>query len=332
MSDTPNASPDLPERGSSEPPDKTVAAGSAPGSGSGPASRRTLLAAVAAVVVVMVVIGLIITRSGDTPATLADLPLTGPTTAVLADKAAAGPLETVPPGSVATETDPVPAAPPPTGTPHVDPLPASPFLVASPNRPGALAVYPSPGATSPKVSLPNPVQPNAKEPQVTVPLVLLVKSDAGNGWLEVYLPIRPNGSTGFIRASEVTQAPHDYHIEVRLSAFNLKVFNAGTVILDAPIAVADDTTPTPPGLYFTNMLLQPTDPKGPYGTYAYGLSGYSDVLQSFGGGPGQLGIHGTNEPQKMGQKVSHGCVRLRNQDIEKLAKILPLGVPVQIFP
>ena len=90
-------------------------------------------------------------------------------------------------------------------------------------------------------------------------------------------------------------------------------------------------TPTPGGLYFTNMLLQPPDPNGPYGTYAYGLSGYSDTLQTFNNGPGQLGIHGTNEPGKMGQNVSNGCIRLRNQDIEKLAGILPLGVPVQIF-
>ncbi len=278
----------------------------------------------------MVVIGLLITRSSDAPASLANLPTTSGLAAGVA--AAAGPLETVPPGSVVTETDPVPAVPPSTAIPNVDPLPASPFLVATPTGSGALAVYPNPGAAKPKVSLPNPVMPNAKEPNVTVPLVLLAKAPAADGWVEVYLPIRPNGTTGFVRAADVTLAPHEYHIEVRLGAFNLKVFRGNEVILDAPIAIADDSTPTPPGLYFTNMLLQPTDPKGPYGTYAYGLSGYSNVLQSFGGGPGQLGIHGTNEPQKMGQKVSHGCVRLRNQDIEKLAKILPLGVPVQIFP
>ena len=111
----------------------------------------------------------------------------------------------------------------------------------------------------------------------------------------------------------------------------LKVFKGDEVILDSPIAAASANTPTPGGLYFTNMLLQPPDPNGPYGTYAYGLSGYSDTLSSFNGGPGQLGIHGTNDPSKMGQNVSNGCIRLRNQDIEKLAGILPLGVPVQIF-
>jgi lipoprotein-anchoring transpeptidase ErfK/SrfK len=313
---TPPPSPENDDAAESTGP-KTAAA---PG---GQASRRPLIAAGVAVVVLMVVIGLLITRNSDStvPATSA-----APTT-VATDLAAAGVLETVPPGSAEPPTTVDPAKPV-----SVDPLPASPFLVASPNRPGGLPVYPSAAATAPKVTLPNPVVPNAKEPKVTVPLVVLVKQDVGNGWLEVYLPIRPNGSTGFIRSADVKLTPHTYHIEVRLGAFNLKAFKDGKVILDAPIAIADDSTPTPPGLYFTNMLLQPTDPKGAYGTYAYGLSGYSDVLQSFGGGPGQLGIHGTNEPQKMGQKVSHGCVRLRNQDIEQLAKILPLGVPVQIFP
>jgi lipoprotein-anchoring transpeptidase ErfK/SrfK len=170
------------------------------------------------------------------------------------------------------------------------------------------------------------------DPNAAVPLVMLVRDKAPEaGWVEVFLPVRPNGSTGFVLASDVTLSTHDYHIEVQLSAYRLKAYDGDQVILDAPIAAASSNTPTPGGLYYTNMLLQPPDPNGPYGTYAYGLSGFSDTLQTFDGGPGQLGIHGTNDPSKMGQNVSHGCIRLRNQDIEKLAPILPLGVPVQIF-
>jgi lipoprotein-anchoring transpeptidase ErfK/SrfK len=55
------------------------------------------------------------------------------------------------------------------------------------------------------------------------------------------------------------------------------------------------------------------------------------VLQTFNGGPGQLGIHGTNQPQLLGTKVSHGCIRMSNEDITRLAGILPLGVPVEIL-
>ena len=81
-------------------------------------------------------------------------------------------------------------------------------------------------------------------------------------------------------------------------------------------------TPTPNGTYYITDLLQPPNPDSVYGTYAYGLSGFSEVLNSFGGGDGQVGIHGTNDPASIGKDVSHGCIRLNNADIEKLAENL----------
>jgi lipoprotein-anchoring transpeptidase ErfK/SrfK len=76
----------------------------------------------------------------------------------------------------------------------------------------------------------------------------------------------------------------------------------------------------------------PPTANGPYGPYAYGLSGFSNVLTSFGSGDGVIGIHGTNEPWLIGKDVSHGCIRMRNDDIERLAQFLPLGTPVEIRP
>ncbi len=67
-----------------------------------------------------------------------------------------------------------------------------------------------------------------------------------------------------------------------------------------------------------------------YGTFAYGLSGFSNVLKSFAGGSGVIGLHGTNDPSVIGQDVSAGCIRMRNEDIERLVPILPLGTPVEI--
>ncbi len=94
--------------------------------------------------------------------------------------------------------------------------------------------------------------------------------------------------------------------------------------------MAKNNTPTPGGIYYLVELIQPPDPNGDYGPYAYGLSGYSNTLTSFNGGPGQLGIHGTDDPAGIGTQVSHGCIRMSNADITQLAKILPLGTPVQI--
>jgi lipoprotein-anchoring transpeptidase ErfK/SrfK len=113
-----------------------------------------------------------------------------------------------------------------------------------------------------------------------------------------------------------------------LSAHSLTVFNAAKEVYAFPIGVGKATTPTPNGRYYIKELLKPPNPNGDYGPFAYGLSGFSDAVPNYNGGSGVLGIHGTNEPDKVGTDVSHGCIRLRNADIERLAAILPLGTPV----
>jgi lipoprotein-anchoring transpeptidase ErfK/SrfK len=183
-------------------------------------------------------------------------------------------------------------------------------------------IFDAPNAARSSRSLANPTADGA-------PLVFLVDG-AQAGWLRVLLPVRPNGSTGWIRTADVTLSRHNFHIEVSLAGFRMKVYRGTEIILDVPVGVAKDNTPTPGGRYYTTELLKPPDPNTVYGTYAYGLSGFSEVLQSFNGGPGQLGIHGTNDPSSIGKKVSSGCIRMNNADIEKLAVLLPLGVPVII--
>jgi lipoprotein-anchoring transpeptidase ErfK/SrfK len=76
--------------------------------------------------------------------------------------------------------------------------------------------------------------------------------------------------------------------------------------------------------------LKQSDPTGPYGQYAFGLSAFSNVLCHFGGGPREIGLHGTDEPQLLGTSMSHGCIRVNNSIIGRLAGILPLGTPVVI--
>ena len=48
------------------------------------------------------------------------------------------------------------------------------------------------------------------------------------------------------------------------------------------------------------------------------------------GGDGRLGIHGTNNPSGIGRRISHGCIRVRNPVIRRMARVLPLGTPVHI--
>jgi lipoprotein-anchoring transpeptidase ErfK/SrfK len=183
-------------------------------------------------------------------------------------------------------------------------------------------VYDTATAAAPSRTLPNP-QPSGS------PLVFVVEGTQG-GRLEVLLPVRPNGTKGFISRGDVTLSQHDYRIVVALGAHLITVSKGTAVIDEEPIGVGTRDTPTPGGVYYTKELYRLPNANGPYGPFAYALSGYSDVLTDFAGGDGVLGIHGTNDPSAIGHDVSHGCIRMSNAGITKLAQTLPLGVPVAI--
>lgn len=204
--------------------------------------------------------------------------------------------------------------------------------VATPRAEGEVVFRSAPSDdAAPVTTLANP-RPLATDPPVSIPLVLLVAQRQGD-WLEVYLPIRPNGSTGWLRAADVEISTHPWRIEAALDEFRLRVLRNDEVVFETDIGVARENAPTPGGLYYTTELLKPPDPDTVYGTYAFGLSGFSDTFEEFNGGPGQLGLHGTNEPELIGQAVSSGCIRLRNEDITYLVETLrlPLGVPVAVL-
>ena len=161
------------------------------------------------------------------------------------------------------------------------------------------------------------------------PLVLLVK-ERRPGWEKVYLPVRPNGSTGWVRDRQVALALNPYRIRVSLGEHTITVWKGAKVIHRGPAGVGRSVVPTPVGTYFLTGLMAQPNPWGAYGPYAFGTSAFSNVLYSFGGGPGQIGLHGTNNPASLGTNASHGCIRISNAGITKLARILPLGTPLRI--
>ncbi len=163
------------------------------------------------------------------------------------------------------------------------------------------------------------------------PLVFQVIAADTDGWLEVLLPIRPNGTTGWIERDDVELTVNPYRIEVDASRYTLTIYRYGREQLSTTIAIGNGATPTPIGDFYLIELLRPSNPDGVYGPFAYGLSGYSDTLDSFAGGEGVIGIHGTNRPELLGQDVSHGCIRVANPTIAEMTEFLPLGTPVSIF-
>jgi lipoprotein-anchoring transpeptidase ErfK/SrfK len=161
------------------------------------------------------------------------------------------------------------------------------------------------------------------------PLVFAVHGRRG-AWLHVASGRRPNASTGWIRQADVTLATTTYRVRVELRRHRLVVAHDGRVVMRARIGLGRAVSPTPTGRYFVTELLRPPDPHGFYGPYAFGLSAYSSVYTSFAGGDGQIGIHGTNAPASIGHDASHGCIRVANAVVTRLARRLPLGTPVTI--
>lgn len=162
------------------------------------------------------------------------------------------------------------------------------------------------------------------------PLTFLFVSRQGP-WLEVLLPVEPNGSKGWVREQEVVVEAVPYRLDVRTADHEMDLYESGALVRSFSVGIGKSGTPTPGGTFYLKELLQPPNPRGSYGPYAYGLSGFSQTLESFAGTDPVIGIHGTDDPSSIGRDVSAGCIRMRNSEITELAKLLPLGTPVRIL-
>ncbi len=216
----------------------------------------------------------------------------------------------------------------PAPTPCSAPLFTSPVNCVARPVGQTLRVYATPAAPSPSWTFSNPWLLN-NDPKLQVPQVLLVAARSGS-WVELLLPIRPNGTSGWVRAQDVVLSENPYRVTVALGVHRLTVYSGAGVVLTDTVAVGEPSTPTPTGTYYLRVLLKAPDPTTVYGPYAYGLSGHSEALTTFDGGDAELGIHGNNDASVLGKDISHGCIRMSNDKITYLASLLPLGTPVQI--
>ena len=160
-------------------------------------------------------------------------------------------------------------------------------------------------------------------------LVRGVREVDGVTWYDVWLPIRPNESHGWIRQGDVSIYTTTAKIVVHLATRRLVVYRRGAEVGSFPVAVGMPSLPTPTGIYYVDEKLLPTTPGGPYGVLALGLSAFQPRLPDWPlGGP--VAIHGTNEDALIGQAISHGCIRMHNADVLKVSAWVPTGSPVVI--
>jgi hypothetical protein len=147
------------------------------------------------------------------------------------------------------------------------------------------------------------------------------------GWVRVLLPARPNGSTGWLRAAGLEQARSSHLVRVHLGSRSLELYDEGTLVGSWTVAVGAPDTPTPVGRTF--VLGQLTDPGQSYSPVIIPLGTHSQTLDSYGGGPGTVAIHGWTDASVFGRAVSHGCVRVP-ADALAMIRTVPLGTPVVV--
>jgi lipoprotein-anchoring transpeptidase ErfK/SrfK len=168
------------------------------------------------------------------------------------------------------------------------------------------------------------------------PQSLLVLGSAVRGgqlWLRLLLPIRPDGTSAWIPRNRVTLSRTRYWLVVAKHRRLVQVYVDGALRDSFPAVIGKPATPTPDGLAAIYERDRQPDPAGFLGPWALPLTALSNVLRSFGGGPGRIAIHGRGGPSllnPLGSAASHGCIRIDNGPVTWLATHVPQGAPVQI--
>jgi L,D-transpeptidase catalytic domain len=148
-------------------------------------------------------------------------------------------------------------------------------------------------------------------------------------WYHVRLAILPNNSTGWVPRSALGSL---YivrtHLYVDRKTQTAVLKKDGRTIFTTRVGVGKPYWPTPPGqFYIRDKLTHFGNPF--YGPIAFGTSGRSAVLTDWPGG-GFIGVHGTDEPALIPGRISHGCIRIVNSQILKLARLMPVGTPLTV--
>src|SRR3954454_53371 len=170
---------------------------------------------------------------------------------------------------------------------------------------------------------------NTEDGRPEIYLALQMYTDAkGNEWVQTQLPGRPNGRTGWV-AREGLGEWHLIHTQLIVNRRTLKaqLFKNGKKIFQAPVGVGKSSTPTPAGKFWIREKLKGFGPV--YGPLAFGTADYSTKLTDWPGG-GVIGVHGTNEPNLVPGRPSHGCIRMHNKDILRLSRLMKPGTPLLI--
>jgi hypothetical protein len=154
--------------------------------------------------------------------------------------------------------------------------------------------------------------------------------DAERVWLQIRIPGRPNGRTGWVREEQLSNLKAvETHLTIDRRTLTATLRKRGRKVWRSRVGVGKAGTATPKGEYWIRERLRNLGGSPIYGPWAFGTAAYSNTLTDWPGG-GVVGIHGTNQPELIPGRPSHGCVRVPNAKIARLAKLMPIGTPLTI--
>jgi len=165
-------------------------------------------------------------------------------------------------------------------------------------------------------------------------LSLLVEEyDETENWAKVFVPVRPNGTTTWVQTAFFTEEKHDYHITISLSDNKVNVYKGDELLVEQISVLGRESRPTPVVRSYIDEKISGPSIGPAYGSWILSIAAFSESMGTFGGGGmPKLALHGTNQPDLMGQYVSSGCIRIPNDVIDFIAETVPVGTVVDIIP
>ena len=155
----------------------------------------------------------------------------------------------------------------------------------------------------------------------------------GDEWVQVELPVRPNGARGWVRAEHFNWSVVSHHVLIDVSDRSVALYEGDNLVASTRAIVGKPATPTPTlSGFLVEKLPNHSQENGSIvlGDWILMLSFFSEALNSFGGGLPRIALHGTHIPERVGEALSNGCIRIPNDIVETIARQAPLGTVVNI--